>query len=142
MSVDRAYFTVGATASRPSPTAAPLTGNPNASNQLVTGDVFAVRTTEGRFVKVQVVQYGYDFQAVLRVTLDTDTHRTARKRYGTSALFTASPRTLLLKALEPGASFPADLYLHEPENLCGAVQLGVRIDQGVKRLKFPDQFGQ
>jgi hypothetical protein len=40
----------------------PLTGNPNASNQLVTGDVFAVRTTEGRFAKVQVVQYGYDLQ--------------------------------------------------------------------------------
>lgn len=52
----------------------------------------------------------YDFQAVLRVTLDTDTYRTARKRYGTSALFTLSPRTLLLKDLEPGASFPADLY--------------------------------
>ena len=52
----------------------------------------------------------YDFQAVLRVTLDTDTYRTARKRYGTSALFTVSPRTLLLKDLEPGATFPADLY--------------------------------
>lgn len=52
----------------------------------------------------------YDFQAVLRVTLDTDTYRTARKRYGTSALFTVSPRTLLLKDLEPRASFSADLY--------------------------------
>ncbi|MEV8539195.1 hypothetical protein [Streptomyces sp. NPDC051572] len=52
----------------------------------------------------------HDFQAVLRVTLDTDTYRTARKRYGTSALFTVSPRTLLLKDLEPGASFPAGLY--------------------------------
>lgn len=52
----------------------------------------------------------YDFQAVLRVTLDTDAYRTARKRYGTSALFTVSPRTLLLKDLEPGASFSADLY--------------------------------
>ncbi|MFD4553019.1 hypothetical protein ACFWP5_01640 [Streptomyces sp. NPDC058469] len=51
-----------------------------------------------------------DFQAALRVTLDTDTYRTARKRYGTSALFTVSPRTLLLEDLEPGASFPADLY--------------------------------
>ncbi|MFI6464465.1 hypothetical protein [Streptomyces sp. NPDC050528] len=52
----------------------------------------------------------YDFQAVLRVTLDTDTYRTARNRYGTSALFTVSPRTLLLKDLEPGAAFSADLY--------------------------------
>jgi hypothetical protein len=52
----------------------------------------------------------HDFQAVLRVTLDTDTYRTARKRHGTSALFTVSPRTLLLKDLEPGGSFPADLY--------------------------------
>lgn len=52
----------------------------------------------------------YGFQAVLRITLDTDTYRTARKRYGTSALFTVTPRTLLLKDLEPGATFPADLY--------------------------------
>ena len=52
----------------------------------------------------------YDFQTILRVTLDTDSYRTARKRYGTSALFTVSPRTLLLKDLEPGATFPADLY--------------------------------
>ncbi|MGX9889806.1 hypothetical protein [Streptomyces sp. NPDC002276] len=52
----------------------------------------------------------HDFQAVLRVTLDTDTYRTARKRYGTSALFTARPRTLLLKDLEPGATCTADLY--------------------------------
>ncbi|WP_405839768.1 hypothetical protein [Streptomyces sp. NBC_01518] len=52
----------------------------------------------------------YDFQAVLRVSLDTDAYRTARKRYGTSALFTVSPRTFLLKDLEPGATVPADLY--------------------------------
>jgi len=51
----------------------------------------------------------HDFRAVLRVTLDTDTYRTARKRYGTSALFTARPRTLL-KDLEPGATCAADLY--------------------------------
>jgi len=70
----------------------------------------------------------YDFQAVLRVTLDTDTYRTARKRYGTSALFTLSPRTLLLKDLEPGASFPADLYFgrfgREGE-LLGEVRVGI-----------------
>lgn len=70
----------------------------------------------------------YDFQAVLRVTLDTDTYRTARKRYGTSALFTVSPRTLLLKDLEPGASFPADLYFgrfgREGESL-GEVRVGI-----------------
>jgi hypothetical protein len=52
----------------------------------------------------------YDFQTVLRVTLDTDAYRTARKRYGTSARFTVSPRTHLPKDLEPGATFPADLY--------------------------------
>ncbi|WP_405947842.1 hypothetical protein OG588_15760 [Streptomyces prunicolor] len=70
----------------------------------------------------------YDFQAVLRVTPDTDTYRTARKRYGTSALFTLSPRTLLLKDLEPGASFPADLYFgrfgREGE-LLGEVRVGI-----------------
>ncbi|MFJ9628033.1 hypothetical protein ACIRU8_10100 [Streptomyces sp. NPDC101175] len=38
----------------------PLDGSPDAGNQLADGDVFAVRTTEGRFAKVLVVQYGYD----------------------------------------------------------------------------------
>ncbi|MFJ9897588.1 hypothetical protein ACIQPR_30100 [Streptomyces sp. NPDC091280] len=52
----------------------------------------------------------HDFQAVLRVTLDTDTYRTAREHYGTAALFTARPRTVLLKDLEPGATCRADLF--------------------------------
>ncbi|WP_328683498.1 hypothetical protein [Streptomyces sp. NBC_00343] len=70
----------------------------------------------------------YDFQAVLRVTLNTDTYRTARKRYGTSALLTLSPRTLLLKDLEPGASFPADLYFGRfgrDGELLGEVGVGI-----------------
>lgn len=70
----------------------------------------------------------HDFQAVLRVDLDTDTYRTARKRYGTSALFTLSPRTLLLKDLEPGASFPADLYFGRfgrDGELLGEVGVGI-----------------
>ncbi|WP_043676664.1 hypothetical protein [Streptomyces xylophagus] len=70
----------------------------------------------------------YDFQAVLRVTLDTDTYRAARKRYGTSALFTVSPRTLLLKDLEPGASFSADLYFGRfgrDGELLGEVRVGI-----------------
>jgi len=37
---------------------APIIGNDDASNQLVTGDVFAVRTSEGNFAKVKVVSYG------------------------------------------------------------------------------------
>jgi hypothetical protein len=70
----------------------------------------------------------YDFQAVLRVTLDTDAYRTARKRYGTSPLFTVSPRTLLLKDLEPGASFSADLYFGRfgrDGELLGEVRVGL-----------------
>ena len=70
----------------------------------------------------------YDFQAVLRVTLGTDTYRTARKRYGTSALFTVSPRTLLLKDLEPGASCSADLYFGRfgrDGELLGEVRVGI-----------------
>jgi hypothetical protein len=38
----------------------PIDGNNDASNKLVTGDVFAVKTTTGNFAKVLVVDYGYD----------------------------------------------------------------------------------
>ena len=38
----------------------PIDGNNDASNKLVTGDVFAVRTTSGDYAKVKVVAYGYD----------------------------------------------------------------------------------
>lgn len=38
----------------------PIDGNNDASNQLVTGDVFAVETTSGNFAKVLVVAYGYN----------------------------------------------------------------------------------
>jgi len=38
----------------------PIDGNNDASNKLVTGDVFAVRTNSGNFAKVLVVAYGYD----------------------------------------------------------------------------------
>ena len=40
--------------------ATPIDGNNDASNKLVAGDVFAVRTTQGNFAKVQVTTYGYD----------------------------------------------------------------------------------
>jgi len=40
--------------------ATPIDGNNDATNKLVAGDVFAVRTTQGNFAKVQVVTYGYD----------------------------------------------------------------------------------
>lgn len=39
---------------------APIPGSNDASNKLVTGDVFAVRTNQGNFAKVKVVSYGYD----------------------------------------------------------------------------------
>jgi len=39
---------------------APITGNNDASNKLVTNDVFAVRTSSGNYAKVKVVSYGYD----------------------------------------------------------------------------------
>jgi hypothetical protein len=38
----------------------PIPGNNNPTNKLVTGDVFAVRTTSGNYAKVAVVTYGYD----------------------------------------------------------------------------------
>lgn len=38
----------------------PIPGNNDASNKLVNGDVFAVKTTSGNFAKVKVVTYGYD----------------------------------------------------------------------------------
>jgi hypothetical protein len=40
----------------------PINGNNNASNQLVNGTVFAVRTTAGNYAKVQVLQYGYNMK--------------------------------------------------------------------------------
>ena len=43
-------------------TTTPIVGNNDASNKLVTGDVFAVRTNQGNFAKVQVLAYGYDLQ--------------------------------------------------------------------------------
>jgi hypothetical protein len=41
---------------------APIVGNNNATNQLTTGDVFAVQTNAGNYAKVKVVAYGYDMQ--------------------------------------------------------------------------------
>jgi len=38
----------------------PIPGNDDASNQLVSGDVFAVRTNAGNLAKVRVVHYGYN----------------------------------------------------------------------------------
>lgn len=38
----------------------PIDGNNDASNKLVTGDVFAVLTNSGNYAKVKVVAYGYD----------------------------------------------------------------------------------
>ncbi len=38
----------------------PINGSNNATNKLVTGDVFAVLTNQGNYAKVKVVSYGYD----------------------------------------------------------------------------------
>jgi hypothetical protein len=43
-------------------TTTPIDGNSDATNKLVAGDVFAVRTTQGNLAKVQVIAYGYDLQ--------------------------------------------------------------------------------
>ena len=40
----------------------PIVGNSDATNQLTTNDVFAVRTSSGNYAKVKVVAYGYDLQ--------------------------------------------------------------------------------
>jgi hypothetical protein len=39
---------------------APIDGNNDPTNKLVNGDVFAVRTTQGNYAKVKVLNYGYD----------------------------------------------------------------------------------
>ncbi len=43
-------------------TTTPIDGNSDATNKLVSGDVFAVRTNQGNFAKVKVITYGYDLQ--------------------------------------------------------------------------------
>jgi hypothetical protein len=43
-------------------TTTPIDGNSDATNKLVSGDVFAVRTSQGNFAKVKVITYGYDLQ--------------------------------------------------------------------------------
>ena len=43
-------------------TTTPIVGNNDATNQLTTNDVFAVRTSSGNYAKVKVVAYGYDLQ--------------------------------------------------------------------------------
>lgn len=40
----------------------PIDGNNDATNQLVTGDVFAVLTNQGNYAKVKVLTYGYNLQ--------------------------------------------------------------------------------
>lgn len=49
----------------------PIIGNNDATNQLVNGSVFAVRTNRGNFAKVQVLEYGYN------LTLRWSTHKGA-----------------------------------------------------------------
>lgn len=41
-------------------TSIPIIGNNDGSNQLSTGDVFAIRTDQGNYAKVLVTSYGYD----------------------------------------------------------------------------------
>ena len=38
----------------------PIVGNNDASNKLVNGDIFAVKTNKGNYAKVKVITYGYD----------------------------------------------------------------------------------
>ena len=40
----------------------PLDGNDDSTNQLATGDVFAVLTNDGNHAKVKVLGYGYDLK--------------------------------------------------------------------------------
>src|ERR1700748_1434626 len=40
----------------------PIDGNNDATNKLVTNDVFAVQTTNGNYAKVKVLSYGYNMQ--------------------------------------------------------------------------------
>ena len=57
------FAAITATSLQPLPYAtAAINGNPTPANKLVTGDIFAVKTTAGNFAKVLVVAYGYDIQ--------------------------------------------------------------------------------
>src|SRR4029077_13498784 len=40
----------------------PIDGNNDPTNKLVTGDVFAVQTSQGNYAKVKVLSYGYNLQ--------------------------------------------------------------------------------
>jgi len=40
----------------------PIDGNNDATNQLTSGDVFAVLTNQGNYAKVQVISYGYNLE--------------------------------------------------------------------------------
>jgi hypothetical protein len=40
----------------------PIDGNNDTTNQLTAGDVFAVRTDQGNYAKVQIITYGYDLE--------------------------------------------------------------------------------
>jgi hypothetical protein len=40
----------------------PIDGNNDATNQLVNGDVFAVKTSDGNLAKVKVLDYGYNIE--------------------------------------------------------------------------------
>ena len=40
----------------------PIDGNDDATNQLINGDVFVVRTNQGNYAKVQIISYGYNLE--------------------------------------------------------------------------------
>lgn len=122
----------------------PIDGNSDATNRLVTGDVFAVLTTQGNYAKVKVLSYGYNMQiqwvtyhldspyAVLG-TGYTEPEDVKASADGTHVYVTERPGDLLKVSLASpnrasaavvcsGLTAPQQLFLDEPHNLAYVVE--------------------
>jgi hypothetical protein len=62
--------------------ATPIPGSDDSTNQLVVGDVFAVRTNAGRLAKVKVLAYGYNLQIRWVTYAPTSGYRQLGSGYG------------------------------------------------------------
>jgi hypothetical protein len=119
---------------------APIPGNADASNQLVAGDVFAVRTQGGNFAKVQVLEYGYN----LRLRWVTYGPATPGIRLGTSdrilrmKIDDARMRKLIEPHVEaapaPSPSHSA-IYLSQPATTMARPMFAAALSAGGKPLQ-------
>ena len=122
----------------------PIPGNNDATNKLVAGDVFAVRTNQGNYAKVKVVAYGYDLNiqwvtyrldpayAVLgtgytnpedvKVSAD-DLHAYITERSGDLVrVALASANRAAATVVATGLAAPQQLFLDEAHNAAYAIE--------------------